>query len=84
MDINQKVSSFMDDFLETPEPILDNEYFELEERYNQMFGHSVPRAMLPDSITTVQIKEALTSCLERGEDILFEFLGVEILDEVLY
>lgn len=84
MDINQKVSSFMDDFLETSAPILDDEYFEMEECYSKMFGHHVPRAMLPDGITTIQIKEALNSCLERKEDVLFELLGVEILDEVLY
>lgn len=84
MDTNKKVASFMNDFLETPAPIVDDEYFEIEECYIKMFGHPVPRAMLPDSVTTVQIKEAMRSCLERREDVLFDLLGVELSDEVLY
>ena len=84
MDINQKLSSFIDDFLETPTPDVDNKYFEIEELYFKMFGHYVPRAMLPDNITTVQIKKAMSDCLDKKEDILFELLGVEISDEVLY
>lgn len=84
MDTNKKVASFMNDYLETPAPNVDNEYFEIEERYNNMFGHPVPRAMLPDSLSLDTIKEAMLSCLERKEDTLFSLLGVEVLEEALY
>lgn len=49
-----------------------------------IFGHTVPRAMLPDSISMGSIKSAMKTCIENKKDTLFELLGVELNDEYLY
>lgn len=43
MDKNKSVADFMNSFLNTPEPKIDNEYYEIEEQYFRQFGHGVPR-----------------------------------------
>ena len=45
MDKNKSVADFMNSFLNTPEPKIDNEYYEIEEQYFRQFGHGVPRAV---------------------------------------
>lgn len=84
MSIDKKVSDFMNAFLNTPEPSLDHEYYQIEEQYEKMFGHIVPRAMLPDSISMDNIKSAMKTCIENQKDTLFELLGVELNNEYLY
>jgi len=84
MDRNKSVSDFMNSFLATPEPELDNEYYEIEKQYIQHFGHSVPREMLPDSISMEQIKQAMKKCILSKTDNLFELLEVTINDDYLY
>ena len=84
MSIDKKVSDFMNAFLDTPEPDIDQEYYQIEEQYKAMFDHTVPRAMLPDSVSMDSIKSAMKTCIENKEDTLFELLGVELNDEYLY
>lgn len=84
MSIDKKVSDFMDAFLDTPEPNIDQEYYQIEEQYRTLFGHTVPRAMLPDSISMDSIKTAMKTCIENKKDTLFELLGVELNNEYLY
>ena len=84
MDRNKSVSDFMNNFLATPEPELDNEYYEIEKQYIQLFGHGVPREMLPDSISMEQIKQVMNQCILFKKDNLFELLGVIISDDYLY
>ena len=84
MNNEKKVSDFMNDFLNTPEPSIDQEYYQIEEKYKEMFGHNVPRAMLPDSISIDSIKTAMISCIENHDDNLFELLGVQLNDDYLY
>lgn len=84
MSIDKKVSDFMNAFLNTPEPSLDHEYYQIEEQYEKMFGHIVPRAMLPDSISMDNIKSAMKTCIENQKDTLFKLLGVELNNEYLY
>ena len=74
MDKNKSVADFMNSFLNTPEPKIDNEYYEIEEQYFRQFGHGVPREMLPDSISTEQIKQAMKKCILSKKDNLFELL----------
>ena len=76
MDKNKSVADFMNSFLNTPEPKIDNEYYEIEEQYFRQFGHGVPREMLPDSISTEQIKQAMKKCILSKKDNLFELLGI--------
>ena len=76
--------SVMNSFLNTPEPKIDNEYYEIEEQYFRQFGHGVPREMLPDSISTEQIKQAMKKCILSKKDNLFELLGIIINDNYLY
>lgn len=47
-------------------------------------GHTVPRAMLPDSISMDSIKNAMKTCIETKKDTLLELLGVELNEEYLY
>lgn len=84
MSIDKKVSGFMNAFLDTPEPNIYQEYYQIEEQYKAIFGHTVPRAMLPDSISMDSIKFAMQTCIENKKDALFELLGVELNDEYLY
>ena len=83
MDKNKSVADFMNSFLNTPEPKIDNEYYEIEEQYFRQFGHGVPREMLPDSISTEQIKQAMKKCILSKKDNLFELLGIIINDNYL-
>ena len=84
MSTDKKVSDFMNAFLDTPEPDIDQEYYQIEEQYKAMFGHTVPRAMLPDGISMDSIKSAMKACIASKKDTLFELLGVELNDEYLY
>ena len=84
MNIDKKVSDFMNAFIDTPEPSVDQEYYQIEEQYKAIFGHTVPRAMLPDSISMGSIISAMKTCIENKKDTLFELLGVELNDEYLY
>lgn len=84
MDIDESVADFMKAFLNTPEPEIDHEYFEIEDKFREMFGHGVPRAMLPDGMKTDTIKEAMKTCMENNEDNLFEVLGVKLDDNNIY
>ena len=83
MDKNKSVADFMNSFLNTPEPKIDNEYYEIEEQYFRQFGHGVPREMLPDSISTEQIKQAMKKCILSKKDNLFELLGIIINDNII-
>lgn len=85
MDNNSSMIDILNAFIDnTPEPELDREYFEIEEEYKKLFGHPVPGAMIPDSISSEQIKDAMRTCIEKNEDNLFQLLGVEIDDSVKY
>ncbi|MCD8361498.1 MAG: hypothetical protein LUC98_00845 [Lachnospiraceae bacterium] len=84
MDKYKSVENFMNDFLDTPEPQIEKEYYEIEEQYIKLFGHGVPRAMLPDNIPIGTIKQAMMDCIQSQKDNLFERLGVTINDDYLY
>lgn len=84
MSIDKKVSDFMSAFISSPEPEIDHEYYQIEAVYSKMFGHTVPREMLPDSITMDSIKTAMKTCIESKQDTLFELLGVKINNDYLY
>ena len=84
MDKNKSVADFMNSFLNTPEPKIDNEHYQTEAQYFRHFAHRVPREMLPDSISTEQIKQAMKKCILSKKDNLFELLGIIINDNYLY
>ena len=85
MDNNSSMNDILNAFIDnTPEPEVDREYFEIEEEYEKHFGHPVPGAMIPDSVSSEQIKDAMKTCIEKNEDILFQLLGVEINDSYIY
>lgn len=60
------------------------EYDKTQEEYFSMFGHNVPRSLLPDAISDEEIISAMKTCIENKKDTLFELLGVELNDEYLY
>lgn len=48
----------MNAFLDTPEPNVDQEYYQIEEQYKALFGHTVPRAMSDNERLTEILDEA--------------------------
>ncbi len=84
MSIDKKVSDFMSAFISSPEPDIDHEYYQIETEFRKLFGHGVPREMLPDSATPDKIKNAMQICIDNKADTLFELLGVEINSTYLY
>ena len=75
---------FMNAFIDSGESNIDEEMFELEQKYSSKFGHGVPREMIPPNVDETQIKEAVTKCIENNQDNLFELLGVTIDNRNLY
>lgn len=84
MDKNKSVWDFMNAIIDSPEPDFDKEYYAIEERFEQLFGHAVPREMIPDSISTEQIKTAMQKCIDTRRDDLLTILGVSLSYEYLY
>ena len=85
MDKDKTIENLMNAFIsEEPKTAIDQEYYDIEEKYRNLFGHSVPREMLPDSITMEQIKNAMRNCIDSKTDNLLQLLGVEINDEYLF
>ena len=55
----------------------DDKKFELEQKYAAMFGHGVPREMLPPGISEEEIMKAVESCVQNQKDELMKILDVE-------
>ena len=64
--------------------IIDEEYYLIEDEFKGLFGHGVPREMIPTSISMADIKVAMKQCIEKQKDVLFELLGVEVNNIDLY
>ena len=60
------------------------EYDKIQEEYFKLFGHNVPRSLLPDSMSDDTIISAMKTCINNKKDTLFELLGVELSDEYQY
>ena len=78
------INDFMNNFLDAPMPNVDSEYIEIEQKYKNTFGHIVPREMLPPSISTTDIKAAMIDSISKGQDSVFEYLGIEINPNYIY
>lgn len=80
---NKNVWDFMDTFIDAPltEEVVISEY---EKQYVKVFGHSVPREMLPPSVTEEQLDIALKKCVEMKKDALFSLLGISISSDYMY
>lgn len=63
---------------------IGTQYDKVQKEFFSMFGHNVPRSLLPDSMSEEQIIAAMEKCISTKTDNLFELLGVEINDEYLY
>ena len=60
------------------------EYDKIQEEYYLMFGHNVPRSLLPDAMGDEEIISAMKTCIKNKKDNLFELLGVELNDKYMY
>ncbi len=78
----EDITNFVSSTVEKKE--IDNEYYEVEDDYKKIFGHGVPREMLPINISMDKIKDAMKKCIETKTDDLFDILGVEINPDALY
>ncbi len=84
MDNDNLQASIKDFIANAPEVEIDNEYFELEDKFKALFGHRIPREQLPTSITKDMIKDAMKKCIETNEDKLYELLNVKFIDGAIY
>lgn len=84
MDKTKELIDFMNSFIDTPDPIINEQYYEIEKQYETLFGHSVPREMLPSGLSEKQLMIALEECIESNSDSLFEILGIKINYDHLY
>lgn len=82
--MRNKVKSCMKYLINKKHTDIDKEYYELHNKYREMFGKSVPTEVLPSKITETQIKQAMRECIETGQDNLLGILDVTIDDTVLY
>ena len=83
--MKKSLEEIMNEFIDKTEVSnIDNEYYEVEKQFFDMFGHGVPREMLPSSITTDKIKEAMLRCIAAHSDNIFEELNVEISSSYMY
>lgn len=80
---NNILWDLMNSFIDTPltEEVVVSKY---EKQYVGMFSHSVPREMLPPSVTEEQLDVALKKCVEMKEDALFRLLGIAVSPDFLY
>ena len=83
MDKVKELADFMDAFIDASEPDV-KETTQIEKEYESLFGHSVPREMLPSGISENQLISALKKCDETQTDTLFENLGVQANYDYLY
>ena len=81
--MENNVWDFMNTFIDTP-PTEEVVVSENENQYARLFGHAVPREMLPPSITEEELNVALKKCVEMKEDALFTILGITISSDYLY
>ncbi len=84
MDKIKNADDFLNAFSNDQTLQIDEEYYDIEDKFQEVFGHRVPREMLPDSFSMEDIKKAMRQCIENRTDNLFEILKVEINDEYLY
>lgn len=57
----------MDAFLNTPEPNIDQKCYQTEEQHKVLFGHTVLRAMLSDSVSMDSVKYAMKTWYKKQE-----------------
>lgn len=55
-----------------------------EKEYTRMFGHVVPREMIPPAVTEERLEEVMKACVESGKDELLQILGVQADEHKLY
>lgn len=63
---------------------VDDEYYIIEDEFKGLFGHGIPREMIPTSISMEDIKVAMKQCIEKKKDVLFEVLDVGVNGTDLY
>lgn len=82
--MQNKVKSYMEYLINKKNTSIDKEYYELHNKYREMFGKGVLTECLPSRITEEQIKQAMRQCIETSQDNLLDILGVSIDDTVSY
>lgn len=82
--MRNKVKSFMKYLINKKSTDIDKEYYELHEKYREIFGESVPTEILPSRITDEQIKQAMKQCIDTGKNNLLDILDVTFDNKVLY
>lgn len=78
------IEDFMNEMSKSSVSDFDDEYITIERQYKNMFGHIVPREMLPPSISENDIKDAMRVSISEGKDRVLELLKVELNLEYLY
>ena len=84
MNQEQKMLQFLNSFSVMNNDSFSSEYRQVEKAYCTKFKHPVPREMLPSSISTEALMNAMQECIVANEDKLFEILGVTIDRDFIY
>ncbi len=84
MDKNKSVLDFMNSFIDSPMPAGGKVVSSVEKEYTKLFGHAVPREMLPPAISDKQLLAAMQKCIETRQDNLLTVLGVKESSGYMY
>lgn len=76
------IKEFVDSNFEKNE--IDVEYYEVEDRYKELFGHGIPLEMIPSGITKSQIIDAMNQSIKSNSDEVFSMLNISIDENALY
>lgn len=74
----------LDLFLQPAEPPQDMELDQAMEAYQKRFGCPVPLEMIPIQTDRAVLLGAVKTCLEEGNDNIFQYLGLELPPDALF
>ena len=74
----------LDLFLQPVAPPQDTELDQAMENYRKRFGYPVPLEMIPAQMDRAALLGAVKTCLEEGNDNIFQYLGLELPPDALF
>ena len=74
----------LDKLLEDAVLVTDDPYYSIIEEYIERFGHGVPTALIPKTITRKEICAALRECINSGNEDVLGYLNVSLRINGLY
>lgn len=75
---------YMNKIADIPVQSTDLEYDNLEQQFIDKFHECIPTEMLPPSITTNKIKQAIRTCISSNNPDILQVLNVQINENFVY